>query len=744
MNNQTPSVPTEEVVDMSPFKRMVMTIGTLPNAFTESLTYYEALAYFVKYLEETVVPAVNQNAEATKELQTLFTELKNYVDTYFDNLDVQEEINNKLDEMAESGELEAILQQILNTLRVYDTVLEMIADTSIQNGQRVMTLGYSVVDDNGGGVFTITNTTQTPNGLTIIELDNGLYALKEYSDKIVVTDQSLLTTAVLTELLNNSVEIITDNPIEVTETIEITTDGAKIHGMEFIGNQSASDQYILFVRSNNVCIDHCKFTGTMANYIRATNDCYGLSITNNIIDGTDGNTVSPVVLWTANNFKITNNTLRNNRGFNIQCIKCVDGVISNNVIKNNHYAGSYTANGGEINVQFNTNGIYPARQALIKNNSFTNGYTTNYNADTGIITLTLNSVLQAGDVLKFRCYASLECIQINSHCHHIVIEGNSIDGSGDSGIVVGRDYHQGSLNPSSTNNADSSRRININGNTITNCAYAGIAFTAAPFQVSANNNNISNCGWLTDGIYSCGIFIPFTYIHFGNEFCNNVICNSSSTDEWYETENGITKYGITLNPASTIDGVDGYLKSTGKIKIYGNTSWNISKLYNFYAMSNTTCQCGIQFTPLSIADFGIRDDTTTNAAGNYGQITANAGGVSATTENSVPVINIDFNESGDRYASLNLQKIKLINNGNLKISFYAKSDVENEGKFRLIYIGNGVTKNADLVLTNSWKHYEFSILISPNTNRNVIMRFVPSGACRNIRFSNFEVKSEEF
>lgn len=39
-----------------------------------------------------------------------FVELKDYVDTYFENLDVQEEINNKLDAMAEDGTLQRLLQ----------------------------------------------------------------------------------------------------------------------------------------------------------------------------------------------------------------------------------------------------------------------------------------------------------------------------------------------------------------------------------------------------------------------------------------------------------------------------------------------------------------------------------------------------------------------------------------------------------------------------------------------------------
>lgn len=42
-----------------------------------------------------------------------FVELKDFVDTYFDNLDVQEEINNKLDAMVESGEFQELVGEYL-------------------------------------------------------------------------------------------------------------------------------------------------------------------------------------------------------------------------------------------------------------------------------------------------------------------------------------------------------------------------------------------------------------------------------------------------------------------------------------------------------------------------------------------------------------------------------------------------------------------------------------------------------
>lgn len=67
----------------------------LPLVYDDSLSYYELLCKVVDYLNNTI-DDVNKLSE---EFQTLY----NYVHDYFKNLDVQEEINNKLDEMTENG-----------------------------------------------------------------------------------------------------------------------------------------------------------------------------------------------------------------------------------------------------------------------------------------------------------------------------------------------------------------------------------------------------------------------------------------------------------------------------------------------------------------------------------------------------------------------------------------------------------------------------------------------------------------
>lgn len=74
----------------------------------DALTNYELLSKVVEYLNKVIANENEQN-ESIIELYNSFNDLKNYVDNYFENLDVQDEINNKLDEMVEDGTLQDII-----------------------------------------------------------------------------------------------------------------------------------------------------------------------------------------------------------------------------------------------------------------------------------------------------------------------------------------------------------------------------------------------------------------------------------------------------------------------------------------------------------------------------------------------------------------------------------------------------------------------------------------------------------
>lgn len=133
---------------LNPFKHFCMTIGALPSSYMESMSYYEMLEWLCNYLQNTVVPAVNNNANALEELQ-------DYVKHYFDNLDVQDEIDNKLDEMAQSGQLAELVAQYLDlgALLSFDTLADMKAGTNFKDGSNLRIMGKDTYNDGRGTYY---------------------------------------------------------------------------------------------------------------------------------------------------------------------------------------------------------------------------------------------------------------------------------------------------------------------------------------------------------------------------------------------------------------------------------------------------------------------------------------------------------------------------------------------------------------------------------------------------------------
>ena len=153
------------------------TIGMIPTSYKMSLTYEEQIIAIGHYLETTVYPAINNNAEALAELQNLFLDLKNYVDNYFNNLDVQDEINIKLDEMAQNGTLAEIINTFIETNCSinFSTVAEMKASSILKNGSYCKTLGYYTENDGGSAFYKIKDTHSQND--EFVELNNGLFAI---------------------------------------------------------------------------------------------------------------------------------------------------------------------------------------------------------------------------------------------------------------------------------------------------------------------------------------------------------------------------------------------------------------------------------------------------------------------------------------------------------------------------------------------------------------------------------------
>lgn len=175
--NNIPNNPTINSESLKPFQKFCISIGAMPSSYQTAMSYQELLLWLCNYLENTVIPAINNNAEALTELQNLYVELKNYVDNYFNNLDIQQEIGNKLDEMAENGTLDEIFSKYMNKslIKVFKNLDELLNNNGLVSGNICKTL-YFDDNDNGGSYYLISEKNNTENGITIFNTSNGLQA----------------------------------------------------------------------------------------------------------------------------------------------------------------------------------------------------------------------------------------------------------------------------------------------------------------------------------------------------------------------------------------------------------------------------------------------------------------------------------------------------------------------------------------------------------------------------------------
>lgn len=159
--------------NLCPFKWFVLQNFPFIEADFDAITNWQL---FCKLGEEMnkIIEKVNQAGEQTENLTNAFIELQNYVNDYFENLDIQTEINNKLDEMAEGGQLAEIIAQYiqLNGVLAYNSVNELKNATNVANGSIARTLGFYSYYDGGGAYYKIRNITNTDviNDIDIIAI----------------------------------------------------------------------------------------------------------------------------------------------------------------------------------------------------------------------------------------------------------------------------------------------------------------------------------------------------------------------------------------------------------------------------------------------------------------------------------------------------------------------------------------------------------------------------------------------
>ena len=96
-----------EYTELRPFRYWCQKV--LPLVYDDSLSYLELLCKVVDYLNKTMHDVDTLHTDVVQ-LHAAYIQLQQYVNTYFENLDIQPEIDKKLDEMAESGALLNIIK----------------------------------------------------------------------------------------------------------------------------------------------------------------------------------------------------------------------------------------------------------------------------------------------------------------------------------------------------------------------------------------------------------------------------------------------------------------------------------------------------------------------------------------------------------------------------------------------------------------------------------------------------------
>ena len=170
----------EKTTKIPLFRRCVIQNFPFIEEDFDALTDYGLLCKVVEYLNK-VIEQTNINSGQVEELSVAFNSLKSYVEHYFDNLDVQEEINNKLDEMAEQGVLADIISQYLNSTAIFafDSIAAMKASENLIAGSYARTTGYYAANDGGGALYkirTVTNEDVEDDGFIIAMDDETLVA----------------------------------------------------------------------------------------------------------------------------------------------------------------------------------------------------------------------------------------------------------------------------------------------------------------------------------------------------------------------------------------------------------------------------------------------------------------------------------------------------------------------------------------------------------------------------------------
>ena len=304
------------------FRRCVLQNFPFIEEDFDALTDYELLCKVVQYLN-MVIDKVNDLSKIEQE----FSELKSYVENYFANLDVQDEINVKLEDMAESGDLATIIAEFLELAPVfgYLTISDMASATNLSNGSIARVLGNSSAADGDGAFYHVREkeSGESADGVYKVAIGDDLIAdrIADGNLNAAVSDINLAIDDVNEEInkINNrkthDIKFVRDNE-NYDPTFDLTSDynGLSFEMLKQInGNFPSIQGCALWRKTGQIIYNNSTEIYTMSNAAHPTKtilqsgnyghggDCCILRDNMFIGDG-DSNTIIRVNLNSGNTF----------------------------------------------------------------------------------------------------------------------------------------------------------------------------------------------------------------------------------------------------------------------------------------------------------------------------------------------------------------------------------------------------------------------------------------------------------
>ena len=181
---------------LTPFKKMYMTIGEIPTTYLDSMTYTEMIMLLTDFIQNKVIPVVNNNAEATEELKQAVIDLKNYVDNYFE----QPEVNIKL-------------RQLIN--EVITPIIESL-DSKIDSNYTEL---YELIVDDYNKLSTIINNNfELQKRYIDTNVANLQYQIDNFSvDNIKIYDPTTGLISPIEDVIYNIYDVTRNNAITAIE-----------------------------------------------------------------------------------------------------------------------------------------------------------------------------------------------------------------------------------------------------------------------------------------------------------------------------------------------------------------------------------------------------------------------------------------------------------------------------------------------------------------------------------------------